>query len=157
MPNLKENVQRASGGCKFGHWFHMTRSQDNLASALAGEQMALGEREGKKWGQADYRTPISPTVPRSMSGSLCVPALMASVARGPCLGPAFWENRCEITSLPPSVIITASARQQARSALCRQQRTLGILIAVTFPCAQVSVLLASGHAPARTIIRISGN
>lgn len=35
----------------------MTRSQDNLASALAGEQMALGERERKKRGQADYWTP----------------------------------------------------------------------------------------------------
>lgn len=137
----------------------MTRSQDNLASALAGEQMALGEREGKKRGQADYRTPppISPTVTRSMSGSLCVPVLTASAARRSQLGPAFWGNRCEMTSLPLSVVVAASAGQQARVALRRQQRTLGILIALPLLCGEVSVLLASGHAPARTIIRISGN
>lgn len=59
----------------------MTRSWDNLVSALAGVQMALGGgvgvggggegwewvEEGKKWGQADYRAEdihpeISPTV-----------------------------------------------------------------------------------------------
>ena len=149
------------GGCRFGPWFYMTRSQDNLASALAGEQMALGEREGKKWGQADYGTPpppvISPTEPRSMSGSLWVPALAAPAARRPRPGSAVGRNRCENTSHRPSVLTAASAGQQARGALCKWQTPPGTLIAPTFPCDEVSVLLASGHAPARTIIGISGH
>lgn len=53
----------------------MTRSWDNLVSALAGAQMALG---GKKWGQAGYRARpdihplISPTVPCTVSTSRSV-------------------------------------------------------------------------------------
>lgn len=110
---------------------------------------------GKKWGQADYRAHpprISSTVPRSMSSSLCVPVLMASAGRR---ARAFWPNRCDLTSLLPSVTSTASVGQQANGASCGLRSTLGVFIAVMLLWA--SVLLESGHPSAPTVIRIRGN
>lgn len=100
--NASENVQRVSGGCKFGHWFYMTRSQDNLASALAGEQMALGKREGEKWGQADYRThPPTPDKPDCTTQHVRQPVRSSSdgasgqeaASRPVFLGKQMWNNQ----------------------------------------------------------------
>lgn len=90
------------------------------------------ESHKKKWGQADYRTHPAPDKPDRTAQHVSQPVRSSfdwrQPARRPRLGSALWENKCEITGLPPSVIMAASGG----AAGGRQERTLGVKLLLRF-------------------------